>query len=68
MNDQPVTLLTEQQIAEIEGVSVRTVRRRRAEGGGPPYIVVSGTIRKIVRYPADSYKQFVAEQIKTPDA
>ena len=43
--DLPVSLVDENNAAQILGVSVRFLQQRRYQGGGPPFIKVGSAVR-----------------------
>ncbi len=53
---------TEKQQAELEGVSLRTLRRRRALREGPPWLKIGAR----VYYPIDSFDAWLESRIIHP--
>lgn len=51
-------LLTERQIAELEGLDEKTIARRRQDGGGCPFIKIG----RAVRYRLADWRQFINER------
>ncbi len=50
--------LTERELAEIEGVSVRTLQDWRRQGVGPRYRKLGTAKRALVRYPVAWYREW----------
>jgi hypothetical protein len=48
--------LTEHELAELERVTVRTVREWRQRGGGPPFRKLGPGKAALVRYPVAQYR------------
>jgi predicted DNA-binding transcriptional regulator AlpA len=55
--DERDPMLTEQQVAEMLQVSVRTLQRWRATGTGPPWT----RVHRLVRYRRSGVERWVAE-------
>lgn len=57
------TLLTESQVAEILGISVRTVQGWRHRGGGPRYLKL-GKGHGAVRYDLSDLQDYIASRAR----
>ena len=55
--------LTENRAAEKCGWSYATIRRRRADGSGPPYIQVGGKGKRVV-YPTKELDAWIAYNLR----
>lgn len=55
--------LTEQEIALLERVSVRTVQGWRRKGGGPPFRKAGRGFTGSVRYPVAEYRKWRASRV-----
>jgi excisionase family DNA binding protein len=62
MAEEDGPLLNEKQVAEYLNLSLRTVRRWRAEGIGPPYVMMAGRYPRYRRADIDQWLQHRAEQ------
>lgn len=56
------TLWNERELADVLGVSVRTLQAWRSEGRGPRFIKLSPTL---VRYSPDDVREFVRAKTRT---
>jgi predicted DNA-binding transcriptional regulator AlpA len=54
----PVTLMTEQQAADILAIGVKTLQAWRVRGGGPKYVKVG----RCVRYAEHDLEEFILRQ------
>lgn len=57
--DQPPTLLTTRQAAEVLGLEPRTMEEFRRKGSGPPFIRLSS---RSVRYRLDALERWLEER------
>jgi predicted DNA-binding transcriptional regulator AlpA len=70
-------LLNEHEVAQMIGMSVHWLRRKRWEGGGIPYIKMGGGRGASVRYAPEAVEAYIAAKVrkstsdntaKTPDS
>lgn len=60
-----INLLTEEQVAEMLGLSLVTLSKYRREGDGPPYIQLNkGKQRPVVRYQKEDIQEWITQKRK----
>lgn len=60
----PSPLLDEHQTAELTGMSVHWLRRKRWAGGGIPFIKIGEGPKGAVRYRREDVEQFIASRVR----